>query len=63
VRTIAFLKGVARLRGTKSNDLSTDVESYLDDDSHCGNVELKELQCGGVLVQSRAFFHEVSSPS
>jgi hypothetical protein len=28
VRTIAFLKRIARLRGTKSNDLSTDVERY-----------------------------------
>jgi hypothetical protein len=48
VRTIAFLKRVARLRGTKSNDLSTDVESYQE-------AEECVLKC----VQSEAFGMEV----
>jgi hypothetical protein len=44
VRTIAFLKRIARLRGTKLNDLSTDVESYQE-------AEECVLKC----VQSEAF--------
>jgi hypothetical protein len=48
VRTIAFLKRVARLRGTKSNDLSTDVESYQE-------AEECVLKC----VQSEAFGIEI----
>jgi hypothetical protein len=48
VGTIAFLKRVARLRGTKSNDLSTDVESYQE-------AEVCVLKC----VQSEAFEIEI----
>jgi hypothetical protein len=48
VRTIAFLKRVARLCGTKSNDLSTDVESYQE-------AEECVLKC----VQSEAFGIEI----
>ena len=48
VRTIAFLKRVARLRGTKSNDISTDVESYQE-------AEECVLKC----VQSEAFGMEI----
>ena len=48
VRTIAFLKRVARLRGTKSNDLSTDVKSFQE-------AEECVLKC----VQSEAFGIEI----
>ena len=48
VRTIAFLKRVARLRGTKSHDLSTNVESYQE-------AEECVLKC----VQSEAFGIEI----
>ena len=48
VGTIAFLKRVARLRGTKSSDLSTYVESYQE-------AEECVLKC----VQSEAFGIEI----
>jgi hypothetical protein len=44
----AFLKRVARLRGTKSNDLSTDVESYQEAE-----------ECVLKYVQSEAFGIEI----